>query len=339
MTSIPASPAPTPPAPSPTEAAGASKTSPSQDGAGFMALIEALLEGSTPAADGSLDAAVLGGSAESGALDDDSGGEDEPTDLLAGLGLAALVPTPMQLKAAAAEAATGGRGTSAIDTGLKQGLVATEAALLAGSGDGDAGSTPDPDGLFAAVAEAAADDATTAARGASDGASDLNAWAAATHRIAGSQSASGTAATTGHPGLREDVGTQRWREELGARITLMATQGQQSGSLRLSPEHLGPLEIQITVTEDKTANVQFGAQHAETRTALQDALPRLREMFTAAGLTLGDAGVSGQAPRERPADEGMARPQGYDGRSDGEPSPLQRPVRSITHLGLLDTYA
>lgn len=338
MTSIPASPAPAPPAPSPTEAASANKTSPSQDGAGFMALIDALLQGSTLAAEGSMDAAVLGESADSGVLDDDPA-DDETTDLLAGLGIASLMPTPMQLKAAAAEAGDGGRGASPIDTGLKQALAGTEAALLAGSGDTDASAALDADGLFAAVAEAAADDASTPVRGASDGASDLNAWAAATHRIAGSQSASATVATTGHAGLREDVGTQRWRDELGARITLMATQGQQSGSLRLSPEHLGPLEIQITVTEDKTANVQFGAQHAETRTALQDALPRLREMFTAAGLTLGDAGVSGQAPRERPAEEGLARSRGYDGRGDGEPSPLQRPVRSITHSGLLDTYA
>lgn len=338
MTSIPASPAPTPPAPSPTEAAGASKTSPSQDGAGFMELIDALLQGSALGPDGGLDAALLGGSAESGALDDDSNGEDETTDLLAGLGIASLMPAPMPLKATAAEDAAGGRGPSPIATGLQQALAGTGAALLA-SGDTDSGPVADADGLFTAIAEATADDASTPTRGASDGASDLNAWAAATQRIAGSQSASGTAAATGHAGLREDVGTQRWRDELGARITLMATQGQQSGSLRLSPEHLGPLEIQITVTEDKTANVQFGAQHAETRTALQDALPRLREMFTAAGLTLGDAGVSGQAPRERPPEESVARSQGYDGRSDGEPSLLQRPVRSITHSGLLDTYA
>jgi flagellar hook-length control protein FliK len=134
------------------------------------------------------------------------------------------------------------------------------------------------------------------------------------------------------------VGTARWKDELGARITLMATQGQQSGSLRLSPEHLGPLEIEITVNDDKTTNVQFGAQHADTRAALQDALPRLRELFATAGLLLGDAGVSGQAPRQRPTDDGASRMAGNDGR-DGEPTPLQRPVRSITHSGLLDTYA
>jgi len=139
--------------------------------------------------------------------------------------------------------------------------------------------------------------------------------------------------------LRETVGTPRWKDELGARITLMAAQGQQSGSLRLSPEHLGPLEIQITVADDKTTNVQFGAQHAETRTALQEALPRLRELFASAGLQLGDAGVSGQAPRQRPAEETPFAAGGYDGRGDGEPTPLQGPVRSITHSGLLDTYA
>jgi flagellar hook-length control protein FliK len=138
--------------------------------------------------------------------------------------------------------------------------------------------------------------------------------------------------------LREPVGGQRWKDELGVQLTLMAAQGKQSGSLRLSPEHLGPLEIQITVNDDKTTNVQFGAQHADTRAALQDALPRLREMFTAAGLQLGDAGVSGEAPRQRAEEAGGAAALA-EGRGDGEPSHPEGRVRSITHSGLLDTYA
>jgi flagellar hook-length control protein FliK len=165
----------------------------------------------------------------------------------------------------------------------------------------------------------------------------LNAWASTTQRLAGGQEVYARPALP-EGQLRESVGTGRWKDELGAHLTLMATQGRQSGSLRLSPEHLGPLEIQITVNEDTTTNVHFGAQNAETRAALQEALPRLREMFASAGLQLGDAGVSGEAPRQRPEDA-LAATGGTDAPNDGEPTPPQGRVRSITHSGLLDTYA
>jgi flagellar hook-length control protein FliK len=71
-----------------------------------------------------------------------------------------------------------------------------------------------------------------------------------------------------------------------------------SASLKLSPEHLGPLEIQISVQDDR-ATVWFGAAHAETRTALEQALPRLRELLQSQGLSLTDAGVFKEPPREQ----------------------------------------
>jgi flagellar hook-length control protein FliK len=101
--------------------------------------------------------------------------------------------------------------------------------------------------------------------------------------------------------LRSAVGSPRWAEELGSRLMLMSVRGQHEGSLTLSPEHLGPLEVRISVQQN-TAQVWFGAQHVDTRQALAEALPRLREMFAEAGLSLGQAGVSQEAPRRGPID-------------------------------------
>ena len=58
-------------------------------------------------------------------------------------------------------------------------------------------------------------------------------------------------------------------------------------SLRLWPEHLGPLEVRITMNDDQ-ASVWFGAAHADTRAAIENALPRLRELFASQGLSLTD---------------------------------------------------
>jgi flagellar hook-length control protein FliK len=94
------------------------------------------------------------------------------------------------------------------------------------------------------------------------------------------------------------VGSQGWAEEVGARLTLMTQKGEHTASLRLSPEHLGPLEVRISMRDDQ-ASVWFGAAHADTRAAIEHALPKLRDMFTAQGMSLTDAGVFREPPRQQ----------------------------------------
>ena len=55
----------------------------------------------------------------------------------------------------------------------------------------------------------------------------------------------------------------------------------QSATLRLSPEHLGPVEVRIDL-HDSQINVNFIAAHAETRVALEQSVPRLRAMLAPA---------------------------------------------------------
>jgi flagellar hook-length control protein FliK len=137
--------------------------------------------------------------------------------------------------------------------------------------------------------------------------------------------------------VRTAVGSPRWANELGSRLVMMSVRGQQEGSLSLTPEHLGPLEVRISVSQD-TTNIWFGAQHADTRAALTDALPRLREMLAASGLALGHAGVSHEMPRQdaRRADVPFASSGVDAGPVEAAPiAPLARSVRSA----LLDTWA
>jgi flagellar hook-length control protein FliK len=141
-----------------------------------------------------------------------------------------------------------------------------------------------------------------------------------------------------HARLREPVGTSRWADELGSRLVLMSVRGQQQGSLLLTPEHMGPVEVQISVNRD-TANVWFGAQQADTRAALNDAMPRLRELLAASGLSLGQSGVSEQTPRQpfEPLEArriGAADTQGADSGIDAATPAWRRWTP-----GILDTYA
>lgn len=130
------------------------------------------------------------------------------------------------------------------------------------------------------------------------------------------------------------VGNAQWADELGARLTTMTEQGRHAASLRLSPEHLGPLEIRIAIHDDQ-ASVWFGAAHADTRAAIEHALPRLREMFEAQGMSLADAGVYHEAPREQP--EIAPRLTSTDGGTTSADEPAASSVR--VSIGLVDAYA
>ncbi len=148
-----------------------------------------------------------------------------------------------------------------------------------------------------------------------------------------------SAVPTPDPTLHAAVGTPRWADELGSRLMLMSLTGQHEGSLNLTPEHLGPLQVHVSVNQN-TANVWFGAQHADTRAALADAMPRLRELLGSAGLMLGQAGVSHQAPRQG-AREGAPAPVAAAQAAnavDGLDPAARASVRRVA-LGLVDTYA
>jgi flagellar hook-length control protein FliK len=90
------------------------------------------------------------------------------------------------------------------------------------------------------------------------------------------------------------VKDQAWGDRIGERVLLMASNRLQSAEIRLTPAELGPLRVQVAV-DDGAANVTFLAQHAATRDAIEQALPRLRELLAENGLTLNETNVGGHS--------------------------------------------
>ena len=185
-------------------------------------------------------------------------------------------------------------------------------------------------GTGKATSEQNLDDATGA----------LGAPPAATDSSVDATSQSGTPAPSAaaeSQTLHAPVGTAAWGNELGARLTVMAQQGVASASLRLSPAHLGPLDVRIAV-RDNSATVYFGSQQADTRAALEQALPRLRELFAQQGLNLTHAGVSGETPQGTPQNSQAAvQSAALAAAREVNVTPVtSAPTRS---QGLIDTYA
>jgi len=115
----------------------------------------------------------------------------------------------------------------------------------------------------------------------------------------------------------------------------MAHQGNQIGSLQVSPAELGPIDVRIAVHGDQ-ASVWFGAAHADTRAALEQALPRLKQLFASQGLALADMGVWREPPRQ----QGHAPAVATVATAAREETAVQS-VSAVanTHAGLIDLYA
>jgi len=94
-----------------------------------------------------------------------------------------------------------------------------------------------------------------------------------------------------------------WNKEISEKVLWMHKQAIPSAELRLNPGHLGPVTIKIDVTQDQ-ATVAFTAQHAAVKEAIDAALPKLREMFSAQQLNLAEVSVSQE-------DAGQKQPRGF----------------------------
>jgi flagellar hook-length control protein FliK len=137
--------------------------------------------------------------------------------------------------------------------------------------------------------------------------------------------------------INAPVGSPAFNDELGGKITWLASQGIQSASVQLSPEHLGPVSVHISI-QAGSASVSFNAAHADTRAALEQALPRLREMFATNGLTLSDANVSHQSPRGQAQKQSITAIGAARGGAIDEATSSTVTSVAGSRLGLVDTY-
>ena len=97
-------------------------------------------------------------------------------------------------------------------------------------------------------------------------------------------STSSVATSTGSVAV--PVGSQQFAEALADEVRVLvdpaAGNGLRAATLKLNPEHLGPVEVRVLVQEQH-AHIAFTAQHAAAREALEAALPRLRDTLLQQG--------------------------------------------------------
>ena len=127
-----------------------------------------------------------------------------------------------------------------------------------------------------------------------------------------------------------------WPEQFAARVDWLTGTGMTDARIAINPPDLGPIDIHISL-HDQQARIHFAVQHDSVRDAVQDSLPRLRDLLQQSGLQLANADVStGRQDQSRPApDLTITYASADDAHATLEPTPA---ATSYLRVGFVDTY-
>jgi flagellar hook-length control protein FliK len=134
-------------------------------------------------------------------------------------------------------------------------------------------------------------------------------------------------------------GKTGWDQAISQKVLWMVGAGEQSATLTLNPPDLGPLQVVISVHNDK-ADTTFISNNAEVRQALQDGMSNLREKMSESGLQLGQANVS-SGERSQREFQPTTQNQRASQRGDSAPVLSEEKASRIsvrTLNGLVDTF-
>ena len=138
------------------------------------------------------------------------------------------------------------------------------------------------------------------------------------------------------------VHTPRFADGLGQHVVVLTQAGIQQAQMSLNPPELGPIDVRITLQQD-SASVQIAAASAVARDAIQDALPKLRDLLDQSGVRLNDAGVFAQLPQREQSAGGQAQRSDWlvdaPFRERGGAEGMAPTAAVVRRVGLLDAYA
>ncbi|WCE03729.1 flagellar hook-length control protein FliK [Pseudoxanthomonas sp. JBR18] len=255
-------------------------------------------------------------------------------------GLTALV-AGLAAGAAQADGTALAQGASAAtSTAVNQQAGAGFASLLSQSAaqpaqaPAEAGNALAAAALAQAIGSKPADDASGADAGAVD---PINLLATTVPQSPVRDVAGVGAPFTGSPTPTPNLHADNFDDAMGARMSWLADQKIGHAHIKLSPADLGPVEVRLHLSGDQV-NAAFSSNHAEVRHALENSLPRLREMLGQHGFQLGQADVGQHQQSPSQGGSGTSAGPGGELAEDGM-TPAGIPSVVLRQRGLLDAYA
>lgn len=142
--------------------------------------------------------------------------------------------------------------------------------------------------------------------------------------------------------INTPVRHSQWGQALGQRVVVMANLKIQDAKIMLNPERLGPVQVKLHMDKDQQIHVTMLAQHGTTREAMENAVPKLKEMLEQAGINFGSVDVGDHRDFEQ-AQKDSAPHKGHQsgtgGASADDDSVEPSPVHLSTTNNLIDYYA
>ncbi|RQW64107.1 flagellar hook-length control protein FliK [Vibrio viridaestus] len=103
-------------------------------------------------------------------------------------------------------------------------------------------------------------------------------------------------------------------DQLAERVQMMLSKNLKNIDIRLDPPELGKVHIRMHMNGDATS-VQFTVANHHARDALENSLPRLREMLSQQGVQVGDTAVQQQSSQQQNGYAASGREQSQGGNS------------------------
>ena len=125
--------------------------------------------------------------------------------------------------------------------------------------------------------------------------------------------------------------SDRVAEAIGQRLSAQIAKGMWQANLQLNPNHLGKIDIRLSMRGSGTIDAEFNASQPHTQDLLLTGLPRLKEIMAESGMDLGRMDVKHEGASAH-GDNPRAR-QSLPAASPVELSSLQAPaVQSAPHV-------
>lgn len=142
--------------------------------------------------------------------------------------------------------------------------------------------------------------------------------------------------------LSTPVASPDFQQALAVQVSVLARDGVQHAELHLHPADMGPVSVRIAL-DGTLARVEFGADLAATRQAIETGLPELASALRDAGLTLSGGGVSEHSRgRGRGHADHAERHDAHDSsrhRTHEMNEPVGGVIRRTVTAGGVDLYA
>lgn len=132
--------------------------------------------------------------------------------------------------------------------------------------------------------------------------------------------------------LRENIlfNKQELANQMQTQVGLMMARNMKSVDIRLDPPELGSMQVKLSLQNDQ-ASVSFVVSSSQAKDALENSLPKLREMLEQQGLQLADSDVNQQQSQagHTEGEEDGVRGNGLNGEGDATETELEEQQQMI----------